>query len=966
MLWFATISTTVTMLMGYIGFDRNRQLVIDRYSGDLVTSTNMLATRFLEAIGSVESDLIVLSHLSQLFVSPQLTSDQNVSSQNVSSQSTNDQGRHGLQVVFIDFINAHPEYLDISYIEYANFGRERVRVNRTEQGTHIVEESVLREKGHFPYVYKSAKLPADSIYYANVNIKQENSSIIAANHPTVRMAVPVYNIDNRPAGVIVISLALNTLFQSLKSEASADAQLYLAGPEGDLLIHPDPKKTFGLDKGHRFTIDQEFPSLSHPTNKQQQNLVINELPEWSKDGYVAAFSRIPLGKSQKNNVYMMGMSLPYSRLAPITSQMLQSSIEIVLVVVICSLLMSIALSRLLARPMRQIIRAIAHSADLSESQKLLPLQRSDEFGTLSRAYDTMVQRIKRQLEALKESETNLNSILEAAPSMIVILDMQGCNVLFMNRQANERLAFDGKKHGIHPLLTPQGTAKGKSILELIRANGGLNAKEICLYDNKGKLLWLMLSAIQVKYRDADTILITCADMTETKENESRITQLAFYDPLTNLPNRRLLIDRLKQAIAAAKRHNTYGAIIFMDLDRFKLLNDTAGHQLGDELLIQAAGRIRSLLRGEDTAARLGGDEFVVVLNCSCATAEEATNEAYLVASRLSQRLNEAYQLSNTVHHCSSSMGISLYPENNLQASDYIQQADTAMYLAKGAGGNTINFFALEMKKSADSRLALEKALRVAIAEQQFTLFYQAQVNVTGEAFAAEALIRWNQPGQGMISPMQFIPVAEEAGLIIQIGEWVLRQACQQIKRWAMQGLSLSHVSVNVSSNQFWQSNFIDQVKSALAEAKIAPEMLMIELTEGILIDDIEDAIEKISQLHELGIAISVDDFGTGYSSLSYLTRLPISQLKIDKSFVRNIPEDKGNAVIAETIITMAQNLGLNVIAEGVETLAQKEFLQSKGCLEYQGFYFSKPVAEQEFLAQWRYRSQGNEPARKAR
>ncbi|MCP5160281.1 MAG: EAL domain-containing protein [Hahellaceae bacterium] len=948
MLWLSVISLTLTVSMGYLGFERHRQLMIERYSADLVTSTNLLARRFLESTGNVESDLKVLSHLSSLSLKEASTHDD-------ISRTLDSISQGSLETVFRDFIEAHTEYLDISFVGLTDHGKEQVRVVRTEHGAETVSRSLLREKGHFPYVYKTAELPPDGIYYSSVNIKQENSSLIVANNPTVRVAIPIYRGGSGAIGVVVINVALNTLFQNLKRDIGQETNLYLAGPDGDILIHPDPQKTFGLDKGHRFVIGDEFPQVAKDDFQSQ---VINELDGWSRDGYVAAFTRIYLGEERLGNAYVMGMGLPYSRLLSITAQMQRMSLEVVLVFALLSLILSWWFSRLLAAPLNQVILAIGDSSNIARSRKMLPLKRRDEIGLLARTYDGMVTRINAQIQSLRDSEKNLNNILEAAPSMIVIVDSRGRELLFMNRQANDRLDFKHDSSDINPLLVSQDSSTGETLLEAIRVSKELNAREVCLCDKNGDVLWIMLSAIFVKYKGAEAILMSCTDITEKKENENRITQLAFYDPLTNLPNRRLLIDRLKQSIAAARRHNTYGAIIFMDLDRFKFLNDTAGHHLGDELLIMAAGRIRAALRDADTAARLGGDEFVVVLDCNSQTLHEAANQAFLVANKIRHALNEPYQLTDTIHHCTSSMGISLYPEDSLQASDYIQQADTAMYLAKDGGGNTINFFEPGMKKSASARLELEKALRLAVTEQQFTLFYQAQVDVRGVAFAAEALIRWNHPVRGLVSPMEFIPVAEETGLIVQIGEWVLRKACTQLSQWISDGLKFSHISVNVSSRQFWQPDFVDVVMRSLAESRLPAEKLMLELTEGIFIDDFEDAVDKMEQLKQLGVSISIDDFGTGYSSLSYLKQLPISQLKIDKSFVRDVPAKASDAVIVETIILMARNLELSVIAEGVETLVQQEFLQTKGCFAYQGFYFSKPLPALEFFSLWKERRPG--------
>lgn len=438
-----------------------------------------------------------------------------------------------------------------------------------------------------------------------------------------------------------------------------------------------------------------------------------------------------------------------------------------------------------------------------------------------------------------------------------------------------------------------------------------------------------------------------SDVSAQKAAENKIHSLAFYDPLTNLPNRRLMLDRLQHEIAAAKRQNSYGALFFLDLDHFKNLNDSRGHQVGDELLIQVAQRLSSLIRDEDTACRLGGDEFVVMVPGRFMELQQASNHAAILAEKILLSINQPYLVQGAEHHFSTSIGITVYPDTADQPEVIIQQADTAMYRAKESGRNSIRFFRPAMQEAADRRLTLEKDMRRALKGDQFVLHYQPQVNAQHEVISAEALIRWLHPEKGMVSPAEFIPLAEDTQLILPIGAWVLKEACRQIRAWDEQGHIIGHVAVNVSSRQFRQPSFVQQVRQALLDAGIKADRLVIELTEGCVVHDIEDTIAKMQALQAMGVNISIDDFGTGYSSLSYLKSLPLSQLKIDQSFVRQI-DDQNAAVIVETIIMMAQSLGLNVIAEGVENISQVEFLTAKGCLYFQGYYFSRPVPVEDF------------------
>lgn len=437
---------------------------------------------------------------------------------------------------------------------------------------------------------------------------------------------------------------------------------------------------------------------------------------------------------------------------------------------------------------------------------------------------------------------------------------------------------------------------------------------------------------------------------EKKQTEEQISRLAFFDALTGLPNRRLFLDRLEQAIAQAMRNHAGSALLYLDLDHFKTLNDALGHDIGDELLVQVASRLKLCVRDEDTVARLGGDEFVLLLTGQ-ETSFSLFDHALTVAERVQAALLAPYHLKGYIHHISSSIGVTLLEKCALTQKkpaqgELLKQADTAMYHAKQRGRNAISFYNRDMQLRADQRLSLERDLRGALSDGQFCLHYQPQFDDQERLIGAEALLRWRHPSQGTMSPSDFIPVAEETGLILAIGEWVLREACGQLQKWP----GLPHLAVNICPKEFHLGRFEDNITAILAECQVAPERLMLEITEGIIIDNVHESIEKLKALKSLGIEISIDDFGTGYSSLSYLKVLPLSQLKIDQSFVRDITVDPNDAVIVETIISMARHLGLTVIAEGVETAAQLQFLHDKRCKGFQGYFFSKPLSEDEFAA----------------
>ncbi len=439
------------------------------------------------------------------------------------------------------------------------------------------------------------------------------------------------------------------------------------------------------------------------------------------------------------------------------------------------------------------------------------------------------------------------------------------------------------------------------------------------------------------------------DISNRKKSEQDIHQLAFYDPLTQLPNRRLLIDRLQQALATNMRNGGHGALLFLDLDHFKTINDTRGHLMGDRLLIEVARRLQTCVREGDSVARLGGDEFVVVLEGLSGDAHEAVGQSGQIAEKIRSVLEQPYVLNDFECLSTASIGIGLFRGHLESVDDLLMHADVAMYQAKESGRNAIRFFDPAMQTALEARAAMEADLHRALEKQQFRLHYQIQVDSSHRPLGAEVLLRWEHPERGLVSPIQFIPLCEETGLIVPLGLWVLQSACAQIKAWQNDALTRDlTLAVNVSARQFRQADFFAQVQRILLESGAKPSLLKLELTESAVLANVEDTIGKMRELKMLGLSFSMDDFGTGYSSLQYLKRLPLDQIKIDQSFVRDIASDPNDAVIVQTIIAMSEALGLNVIAEGVETEVQRKFLDDRGCHAFQGYLFGKPLPVEQF------------------
>lgn len=455
--------------------------------------------------------------------------------------------------------------------------------------------------------------------------------------------------------------------------------------------------------------------------------------------------------------------------------------------------------------------------------------------------------------------------------------------------------------------------------------------------------WITVTAVRSQQGNITHYVGTQTDISHRKAAEEEIRQLAFYDALTGLPNRRLMLDRVEHGLAAAAHSGAGGALLFVDLDNFKDLNDTQGHEIGDQLLRQVAARLGGCVRCGDTVARLGGDEFVLLLEGLNPQASLAAAEAETVARAVLQALGQAYALGGHMYHSSCSIGVALYADAQGSVDELLKRGDLAMYQAKAAGRNTLRFFDPRTQAAVAARTALEAGMREALRDGQFLLHYQALISRTQGMVGAEALVRWRHPQRGLVSPAEFIPVAEASGLIVPLGAWILRTACLQLVEWAQDPQTARWtLAVNVSARQFRHPHFVDEVLVLLEETGANPQRLKLELTETLLLDDVEDTIKRMTILRAAGLGFSLDDFGTGYSSLSYLKRLPLDQLKIDQSFVRDLLTDANDASIARTIVTLAESLDLDVVAEGVETPEQRDMLSSLGCHLWQGYLFGRP------------------------
>ena len=670
-------------------------------------------------------------------------------------------------------------------------------------------------------------------------------------------------------------------------------------------------------------------------------------------GFTSSVDRVwslpVLAQDQKTVIGTLRISESYAQAnAQVADTMITLVLTDLIKIIGLALVLFAIVYRKVARHLHQLANDVTKLGDADQATRLVldrkKSLRRDEIDVLVDAVNQFVTERKQANEALRIAAT----AFESQQGMVIA---NANNVILrVNRAFSVITGFSAEDAvGQTPSLLASGRhdrAFYAAMAQSLQDSGAWQG-EIWNRRKSGEVYpeWLSISAVRDRAGVTTHYVAIFSDITERVKAQSQIDTLAFYDPLTQLPNRRLLMDRLEQACNASTRHQRKNALLFVDLDDFKTLNDTLGHFQGDLLLHQVAQRLRTCIREGDTVARLGADEFVVMLEDLSEDDIEAATQAETVGDKIRNAFASDFTLDSGAHHATTSIGITLFGGMTLEEKDQpLQRAELAMFQAKAAGHNTLRFFDTRMQAEVTTRAALEADMRVAVQQQQFLLHYQPQVVGDGRLTGVEALLRWQHPQRGMVSPGEFIPLAEETDLILPIGQWVLESACSQLAAWAQQpGMAHLTIAVNVSARQFQQADFVDGVLRTLSLTRATPRLLKLELTESMLVQDVEAVIGKMGALKSHGVGFSLDDFGTGYSSLTYLKRLPLDQLKIDQGFVRNIVTDPNDAAIAKMVVALAESLGLAVIAEGVEMQAQADFLAHLGCHAYQGYLFSRPL-----------------------
>jgi diguanylate cyclase (GGDEF)-like protein/PAS domain S-box-containing protein len=630
----------------------------------------------------------------------------------------------------------------------------------------------------------------------------------------------------------------------------------------------------------------------------------------------------------------------------------------------------IHLQRPISRPLIQLVQTADAISSDGDYYIRAALPNRDEFGLLVSAFNGMLQQIQNRNEQLKKHREHLEEevasrtaelssaharlklqaqALNAAANTIVITDLNG-DIVWSNPAFSASSGYSAAEVlGRNPRILQSGNHEKEFFSSLWRTiTSGETWRGEIVNRRKDGTLFTEETTITPVSSQAGVITHFVAikqDITNRKIAEERVQFLAYYDALTELPNRTLLRDRLTTALAGARRRREKVAVLFLDLDRFKIINDSLGHSFGDTLLQEVAGRLKGWAREQDTVARVGGDEFVLVLSGLVQDADAA-----VAAQRVVDTMSAEFSVRGHSLNATCSVGVSIFPQHGMDGEALIKNADAAMYCAKQTGPNQVQFFTEDLNVQMVERLTLENGLRLALDRKEFFLVYQPQMDIaTGRVVGFEALLRWQQPVLGLVPPDRFIRIAENSGLIVPIGEWVLRTACTQARKWQDEGFPAVRIAVNVSAVQFRQDGFRDLIRDVLHETGMAPQHLELELTESLLLSNADVVFSVLQDLNDMGLSLAIDDFGTGYSSLSYLKQFKVGKLKIDRSFIRDIASDSDDAAITTAIISMAKSLHLKVIAEGVENEAQMAFLREHSCDEIQGYLFSKPLSAEEIV-----------------
>lgn len=774
------------------------------------------------------------------------------------------------------------------------------------------------------------------------------------NKWVISLLVPIY-VESEFLGVTGNDIALNTLISQLPV-GDKEKHLLVFDSKGQLLAHPDVSQNLLANYGSKGkTLNtQDF------VNDELQ-AIINEARTMHLSEYANSFEQndeehiINIRKIDELDWYIGVYKKRSSTLSALQDLKLKFFGLFIMYAVLVALLLHQALYQLVLRRLHTLVYAVTNFGK-GNLQIEFPPENKDEIGTLNGSFRDMTVEIRKLIDGLTQRITEKEIAEKAANRLSKAVAFSGTGVVitnenfiieYVNPKMLEMTGYPESHFNRTPLLSIIATEMAILVddidIDLRSRNYWRGDTLIQGLDKQSIWVSLSVSPIRDESGKITSYVASAQDISFVKESQRKMEQLAYFDTLTGLANRTFFRMQLRKSMALAERGHYAFALFYFDLDEFKRINDTLGHDAGDQLLVEVANRLKKRLRAEDTIARLGGDEFAVLLS-GIESQEHATD----VANTIQKTLNVPIKLSSNEVIISASIGITMAPYDSLEEDQLLKHADLAMYEAKAKGRNTFHFYSQELDAAANERLFIENELRQALREKQFVIYYQPQVDSRNQqVMGYEALLRWFHPTEGLIPPTKFIPIAEATGLIVELGEWVLQESCDFAVRLKEQGRE-NNISINLSARQFKDASLVTMLSKMIIKSGVSAKRLHLELTESMLMGNVEAAITQLHELKALGVSISIDDFGTGYSSLSYLKRFPVDILKIDRSFVRDIPEDTNDMEITAAIIAMAQKLNINVVAEGVETIEQVQFLQNNNCFVVQGYYFSAPIPEREF------------------
>ncbi len=863
-----------------------------------------------------------------------------------------------LKDIFTAVLEANPNYFQLRYIGIAENGKELLRVEQHAGKITVTPNNQLQKKGNRDYFIETVALPPGTTRLSAINFNQEHSAIELPPTLTIRATTPVYTPDGRLFGMVVGNMDFGTYLEEVLAVIPSGVSTFVANNFGHTLVSEG--NLYTPQNQEKQLIYEFFPDLSlrqfqkfkadtSGIKNRLEGIELQKISLHNRATYIAA-SNIFFDQTSPDRfltlIYTFPESIITNSIKPLQKFLLSSFIATLLLIIF----ILIFFLKKAFTPLTTLADAAIEIAK-GERNITLPKESAEEIAPLTSAFRFMLDSINR-----REKELQIAATVFDSHDAVMITDKQA-NILDVN-DAFTRVTGYKKQEvlGKNPRILKSGRHAPEFFEDMWNnlIEKGSWQGELWDRHKNGEVYpkWVTISAVEDDTGEISNYVSIFSNISAVKAAQEEVLKLAYFDPLTNLANRRKLTEQLNHCLNESQRNGDYGALFFIDLDNFKTINDSLGHDVGDLILVDVAKMLQDQIEEAELIARLGGDEFVVIVQALNHNQSKATEKARQIGERIVTLLNQPHTLANKDYLCTGSVGIALFQGNSEDEQEILRQSDVAMYAAKQRGRNDLHFFDPVLQAALEERHKLETDLRDALDSDQFIPYLQKQVDKDGNIFGAEVLLRWNHPSRGQIAPLEFINICEDTGLIIPIGQRLLLAVCRKLSEWEKTYPSVPmNLSVNVSIKQFLDNGFIENLLNILEDTGIDSQQLTLEITETVAAESLDGLVNKLNRLRELNIKIAMDDFGTGYSSLSYFKNLPLDVIKIDQSFVRGLGKDAGDDYIVQVIINMGKTFGLEVVAEGVETEQQFNLLKQYGCHKFQGYFFAKPISMTEFEQQ---------------